>query len=135
MSTMQTWTVGSVTITRVGEPGFELLVPQDDATTAALRSGAQWLAPEYVTDEWTLRVGSSALLVQTGDTTMLVDPWLAFDDAGRPAAETTARVDTRLAALGDADVSADDIDVVVNTHIDAVGANTRPAAGSGDRDR
>jgi glyoxylase-like metal-dependent hydrolase (beta-lactamase superfamily II) len=127
MSSTKTWTVGSVSITRVGEPGFELLVPQNDATTATLRNNAQWLAPEHVTDDWTLRLGSSALLVQTGDTTMLVDPWLAFDDPGRAPTETTTRIDARLAALADAGVAADDVDLVVNTHIDAVGANTRPA--------
>src|SRR4051794_8417120 len=130
---MQTWTVGSFTITRVGEPDFELLVPQDDATTAALRDNAQWLAPDYVTDEWTLRVGSSALLVQSNDVITLVDPWLAFDDPGRPAAATSTRIDDRLTALREAGVEADDVDLVINTHIDAVGANTRPADGGGER--
>src|SRR5436190_21491568 len=126
---MQTWTVGSVTVTRVEEPGFELLVPQDEATATALRTNAQWLAPEYVTDDWTLRVGSSALVLQSNGTTVVVDPWLAFDDPGRPATETAARTDVRFAALQAAGLSPDDVDIVVNTHIDGVGANTRPAGG------
>ena len=51
---MQTWTVGDATIDRVEDPGFELLLPQDDATVETLQS-SPWLAPHpppFVRSEW-----------------------------------------------------------------------------------
>ncbi|HET6835055.1 MAG TPA: hypothetical protein VFH30_14365 [Acidimicrobiales bacterium] len=117
---MHRWQVGGWTITRVADPGFELVLPQDDETRAALRR-SQWLRPRFVTDDWALRIGSSATVLTDGTYTVIVDPWLAFDDA--------ARFRPRLEALGTAGWSADDIDIVINSHIDGVGANIDPATG------
>ena len=102
------------------DPGFELVLPQDEATTALL-ARTDWLSPAFVTEDLSLRVGSSALLVTTGSTTVLVDPWLAFDD--------DARFATRIGALRDAGVAPEDVDVVVNTHVDGIGANVDPGDG------
>ncbi|HZR14647.1 MAG TPA: hypothetical protein VFC33_15520 [Acidimicrobiia bacterium] len=111
------WRIGSTTITRVADPGFELVLPQDDPTTALLRR-TPWLHPWSVTDDFELRVGSSALLVRTPETTALVDPWLAFDDPARDAG--------RIDALADAGCPADAVDVVVYSHIDGIGTVLRP---------
>ncbi|MHB8466696.1 MAG: MBL fold metallo-hydrolase [Acidimicrobiales bacterium] len=114
---MQRWTIGDWTITRVADPGFELTLPQDEATKATLER-SPWLHPAFVTDGWDLRVGSSALLIRGEGPTVLVDPWLAFDgDHG-----------ARLAALSDAGAGAgpDDVDLVINTHVDGIGANVAP---------
>lgn len=108
------WTVGAVEVIRVPDPGFELVLPQDP-TTAALLSTTPWLHPSYVTDGWELRVGSSAIAVRTPSATIVVDPFLAFDDP--------ARLAPRLAALRASGIEPDDVDVVVNSHIDGLGAN------------
>jgi hypothetical protein len=114
---MERWSKDGTSITRLDDPGFELVLPQDDAATDVLRR-SPWLHPCFVTDDWDLRVGSSALLVETADVTALVDPWLAFDDP--------ERFDRRLGALHDAGRTTGDIDVVVNTHVDGIGANVVP---------
>jgi glyoxylase-like metal-dependent hydrolase (beta-lactamase superfamily II) len=124
---MERWTVGDSVITRVPDEHFELVVPQDDATTSVLRPQASWLAPRFVTDAFELRVGSSALAVDTPGARVVVDPWLAFDDADRSAPEAAARIGRLLAGLTDAGFPPESVDFVVNTHIDGVGANTRPA--------
>ena len=111
---MPSWTVGDIEITRVEDPDFELILPSDEATVATLQ-GAPWLHPHFVTDDWSLVIGSSATVVRTATATVLVDPFLAFDDP--------AKLGVRLQALRDAGVEADDVDVVVNTHVDGLGVN------------
>jgi glyoxylase-like metal-dependent hydrolase (beta-lactamase superfamily II) len=109
-----TWTIGDIGITRVDDPGFELVLPSDEATTRTLQR-SPWLQPHFVTDDWALRIGSSATVIRSRDTVVVVDPFLAFDDP--------ARLGPRLEALREAGVAADDVDVVVNTHIDGLGVN------------
>lgn len=118
---MQRWQVDGWTITRVADPGFELVLPQDDATRATLQR-SPWLHPRFVTDEWALRIGSSAIVLANDASRVVVDPWLAFDDP--------ARFVPRLEALAAAGWRADDIDMVINSHIDGVGANVDPATGA-----
>lgn len=108
------WTVGAVDVIRVADPGFELVLPQAP-DTASLLAASPWLHPRFVTADQALRVGSSAIAVRTPSATIVVDPFLAFDDP--------ARLAPRLAALRAAGVEPDDVDVVVNTHIDGLGAN------------
>lgn len=123
---MLRWQVGDTTITRVPDEDFELVVPQDEATTAALRAQASWLSPSFVTDAFDLRVGSSALAIDTPGARVVVDPWLAFDDPDRTTPEAAARIDRLLGRLADAGFPPESVDVVIDTHIDGVGANTRP---------
>jgi len=109
-----TWAWGAVEITRVADPEFELVLPQDPETAQALAS-TPWLAPRFVTADQSLRIGSSAIVVRTPSAVVVVDPWLAFDDP--------ARLAPRLAALRAAGVDPAEVDIVVNTHIDGLGAN------------
>ncbi len=111
---MPSWSVGAIEITRVDDPGFELVLPSDDATVAVLQR-APWLQPQFVTDEWSLVIGSTTTVVRTPEAVVLVDPFLAFDDP--------TRLGPRLQALRDAGVEADDVDVVINTHVDELGVN------------
>lgn len=114
---MRSWNLGSTDITRVQDPGFELILPQDDATVAALRR-SPWLQPHFVDDDWSLRVSSSATVIRADGAVVLVDPFLAFGDGDS--------IGPRLRALRDAGVEPDDVDVVVNTHVDGLGANLLP---------
>lgn len=114
-------------ITRVPDEKFELVVPQDEATTSVLLSQASWLAPHYLTAAGELRVGTSALAIDTPGARVVVDPWLVFDDPDRTAPAARARIERLLGSLADAGFPPETVDFVVNTHIDGVGANTRPA--------
>jgi glyoxylase-like metal-dependent hydrolase (beta-lactamase superfamily II) len=111
---MRRWEWGAVEVTRVDDPGFELLLPQDPATAARL-AARPWLAPHWITPDLQLRVGSSCTVVRTPSAVVLVDPWLAFDDP--------ARLAPRLAALRAAGVDPVEVDLVINSHVDGVGAN------------
>lgn len=111
---MRRWAWGAIEVTRVEDPGFELTLPQDPTTTGAL-AARPWLAPHWVTPELHLRVGSSAIIVRTPSAVVVVDPWLAFDDP--------ARLAPRLAALRAAGIDPGEVDLVINSHIDGVGAN------------
>jgi glyoxylase-like metal-dependent hydrolase (beta-lactamase superfamily II) len=126
---MERWTVGDSVITRVPDEQFELVVPQDEATKSVLLSQASWLAPQFLTAAGELRVGTSAIAVETPGARIVVDPWLVFDDADRTTPEAAARIDRLLGGLGDAGFPPESVDFVVNTHIDGVGANTRPSEG------
>ena len=107
------WTIGAIEVIRVADPGFELELAQDAATAAILKA-TPWLFPDVVTDEQALRIGSSAIVVRTPSATLVVDPFLAFDDP--------ARLAPRMAALRAAGVDQDQVDIVVCSHIDGVGA-------------
>jgi glyoxylase-like metal-dependent hydrolase (beta-lactamase superfamily II) len=108
------WSWGAVEVTRVADPDFDLVLPQDEATTARL-ARLPWLKPSYITRDLALKIGSSAVVVRTPSAVIVVDPWLAFDDP--------ARLAPRLAALRAAGVDPLEVDVVINSHIDGVGAN------------
>ncbi|MDP1805991.1 MAG: MBL fold metallo-hydrolase, partial [Acidimicrobiales bacterium] len=109
---MPAWTIGDLEVLQVEDPDWSLQLPQDEATTATLQ-GSPWLQPHFVTDDWSLIVGSSALVIRRGDDVVLVDPFLAFDDP--------ARLGPRLQALRDAGVEAEDVVAVVYTHVDGLG--------------
>jgi glyoxylase-like metal-dependent hydrolase (beta-lactamase superfamily II) len=124
---MSTWQVGEVRVTAVHEPGFELLVPQDDATTAKMRAH-DWLAP-YLTEDGVLRVSTAAIVVEHDDRILVVDPWLAFDAPDRRDPEFRERAKRRLDAFAAAGFDTAEVDAVVNTHIDGLGSNTTPTGG------
>jgi glyoxylase-like metal-dependent hydrolase (beta-lactamase superfamily II) len=124
---VERWSVGDSVITRVPDENFELMVPQDEATTSVLLSQASWLVPQFLTAGGELRIGTSALAIDTPGARVVVDPWLAFDDPDRKKPEARARIERLLASLTNAGFEPDSVDVVVNTHIDGVGANTRSA--------
>ena len=113
---MGRWSWGAVEVTRVADPDFDLVLEQDAATKASLER-ADWLWPCYVTDDLSLRVGSSAILVRTPSAIVLIDPWLAFDDP--------ARLAPRLSALRAAGVDPLEVDLVINSHVDGIGANVQ----------
>jgi glyoxylase-like metal-dependent hydrolase (beta-lactamase superfamily II) len=108
------WTIGAIELVRVADPGFDLVLPSDEATAGSLRSSG-WLHPCYVTDDMALRIGSSTIVVRTPSALIVVDPFLAFDDP--------ARLAPRMAALRAAGVDHDAVDIVVLSHIDGIGTS------------
>ena len=123
---MEQWRVGETTITRVPDEDFELVVPQDRETTATLRAEAPWLSPLFVTGSFDLRLGSSALAIETPGARVVVDPWLVFTDTDRTTPEAGAHIDRLVGRLAEAGFTPESVDVVIDTHIDNVGINTRP---------
>jgi len=109
----QRWTVGAVEVLRVEDPDFELVLEQDPAAVALLRTSS-WLHPHFVTDTQALRIGSSAIVIHTPSAVILADPFLAFDDP--------ARLAPRLAALRAAGVDPAAVTHVVLSHVDGIGA-------------
>jgi hypothetical protein len=61
---VQRWQADGWTITRVADPDFDLVLPQDRTTRATLQR-SRWLHPRFVTDDWALRIASSAEEVST----------------------------------------------------------------------
>jgi glyoxylase-like metal-dependent hydrolase (beta-lactamase superfamily II) len=113
------WRVGSIEIVRVADEDFAL--PVDPPLP-------RWCVEADLTasvDE--SRIAFTALAIRSGPTRIVVDPWLAndFPRAQPDAADRAARL---LGTLGDAGFAPTDVDIVVNTHIDGIGWNTRPSA-------
>ena len=113
-SCVPTWTIGDIELTRVDDPDFDLVLPQDEVSAANLLK-AGWLHPHFVREDGALVIGSSATVIRSPDTVLLVDPFLAFDDP--------SKLGLRLNALRDVGIEADDVDIVVNTHLDGLGVN------------
>jgi glyoxylase-like metal-dependent hydrolase (beta-lactamase superfamily II) len=124
--------VGDVEITRIQEyagpsPGTpDLLFP--DAAPSYWRENADWLDPAfYDAGSGTLRTVLNSWLIRSQGRLILLDTG-AGNGKERPYAPVYAHFDNpfldQLAAVG---VAAEDIDVVVNTHlhVDHVGWNTR----------
>jgi hypothetical protein len=120
--------IGDAELAQVHDAGFELVLPSTGRTLELVDANRQWLAPHFVTADGSLRVGSSAVAIRSEGTTIVVDPWLAFDDPDRSTPEARARLERNLAALSAAGFAPEDVDVVVNTHVDGSGANA-----TGDR--
>jgi glyoxylase-like metal-dependent hydrolase (beta-lactamase superfamily II) len=115
---MRTWKVGDVTVVRIESAELEL--PSDREVPA-------WAVPHLAPAPDTTAIAFSAFGLVDGDIRIVVDPWLA-DDSPRGRPDATDRVDGLLDQLGAAGLPAGEVDVVVNTHLDGIGWNTRPAA-------
>jgi glyoxylase-like metal-dependent hydrolase (beta-lactamase superfamily II) len=118
---MHTWRVGDVEIVRV--ESTDLALP----ASAPL---ADWMVPAFGTDAGEVRIAFSALAIRTPTMRIVVDPWLADDNPrGRPDASDAA--DHALADLAAAGFAATEVDLVVNSHLDGIGWNTRPDGAGG----
>lgn len=113
---MRQWQLGDVTIVRVESTEF---------TVPSGREVPAWAVPHLAPSTDAYHVAFSAFGIVDGDRRVVVDPWLA-DDTPRAAPDAGVRVDGLLRQLVAAGVPATDVDVVVNTHIDGAGWNTRP---------
>ncbi len=114
---MHRWTVGEVEVVRVEDDDFDL--PSDEAVPGwAVEAG---MAP----DTGSTSLAFTAYGIRSGDTRIVVDPWIAndFPRSLPDADERSTRLLDELAAAG---FPADQVDVVVLTHVDGRGWLTRP---------
>jgi hypothetical protein len=116
--TKQRWAVGDIDVIRVVE--FEVGAPTEDSVPA-------WVVERGFGDKSGLPlIASTATVIAAGPSTIVVDPWLVFDGDRTDIEAQTARTTALLGALAAAGFSAEDVDLVVNSHVDGVGGNVRP---------
>jgi glyoxylase-like metal-dependent hydrolase (beta-lactamase superfamily II) len=115
-----TWTAGDVRVTRVVDE--EIVLPLENPLPG-------WCVPGFAPSTGEFRLAFSALAIDAGGTSIVVDPWLA-NDAARGRADAADHGDRLLAALGTAGHPPDEVDLVVLTHFDGIGWVTRPSGGA-----
>jgi glyoxylase-like metal-dependent hydrolase (beta-lactamase superfamily II) len=113
------WTVGTMDVFRLDAANFGL--PTDAAMPA-------WAVPRFTPSTSETPLAFSALVVRTPEATIVVDPWIV-DDSPRSRPDASSVVDERLGDLAAIGIDAAAVDVVVNSHIDGIGWNTRPVHG------
>jgi glyoxylase-like metal-dependent hydrolase (beta-lactamase superfamily II) len=113
------WTVGEVEVVRVDASNF--LLPTTDLLPG-------WAVPAFTPSVDQVPLAFGALAVRSGPHRIVVDPWIV-DDGPRAGADPVGAVDRQLAALAEAAFGADEVDVVVGSHIDGTGWHTRPSPG------
>ncbi|MDX2381991.1 MAG: MBL fold metallo-hydrolase, partial [Acidimicrobiia bacterium] len=122
------WTIGDVTITRVEDRLVH--VPREqilpDITDEQIAGQRPWIDP-YFDDEGNVRLSFHALVVESGDTTIVVDTCMGTIEP-RPVRGDPSFVDRLSKAVGG---SLDNVDVVLCTHLhwDHVGWNTMHVGG------
>lgn len=120
---MHHWTLGAAEIVRVEDSAFAL--PTDAAVAA-------WMVPHFAPTPSEIGIAFSALAIAADGVRTVVDPWLA-DDSPRERADAGDHVDRLLGELAGAGFPAGEVDLVVNTHLDGIGWNTRPDGDGGWR--
>lgn len=112
------WTVGTIEIARVVD--LELALPSEHPVPA-------WCVPHFSPGGCDVGLAFSAFAIRAGRTRLVVDPWLA-NDGPRDRPDAAATADRLVGELGDIGLPAGAVDIVVNTHLDGIGWNTRPDA-------
>jgi glyoxylase-like metal-dependent hydrolase (beta-lactamase superfamily II) len=128
---MATWSIGNVSVTRIGELlGFSSLPPEKYLAgfeRAVLERHLDWLVPNHYSPEHDLLITSvHSWLIRTGKHTILLDS-CAGNHKNRPGFSRFHQLDTRyLDRLREAGAAPEDIDIVLCTHLhsDHVGWNT-----------
>jgi glyoxylase-like metal-dependent hydrolase (beta-lactamase superfamily II) len=128
---MATWSVGSISVTRVGEQiGFSSLPPEQFLVgfdRDLLARHLEWLVPNhYSPGDDRLITSVHSWLIRTGKHTILLD-CCAGNHKDRPGFTRFHRLDTPwLDRLREAGAAPEDIDIVLCTHLhsDHVGWNT-----------
>lgn len=113
---MHRWQVGDVEIVRHEDLNFAL--PSETPAPA-------WSIPAFAPSREEVGIAFSALAIIADGMRIVVDPWMV-NDGPRQQPDAADHVTRLLDELGEAGVAADDVDVVVNSHFDGIGWNTRP---------
>lgn len=118
---MHRWRVGDAEIVRFEDTSFAL------ATSYAVPA---WMVPEFAPTDAEIGIAFSAIGIVVDGLRIIVDPWLA-DDGPRDRPDAADHVDALLEQLAAAGFASGSVDLVINSHVDGIGWNTRPDA-SGD---
>lgn len=108
---MHRWNVGTVEVVRV--ESFDIALPGEFELPA-------WAVPMFAPAPGEHRIADSATAIRDDDVSLVIDPWLITDWS---SAATTESVAGYLAALAEAGFRADEVDIVVNSHFEAIGGN------------
>lgn len=111
---MHDWPVGEVRVVRIEDLDFAL---------ASERPVPPWCIPDFGPSS--AEVAFSALAIASDGLSIVVDPWLA-NDFPREEPDASAHAAKLLDELAGAGFPADEVDVVVNTHLDGFGWNSVP---------
>ncbi|HEY5887574.1 MAG TPA: hypothetical protein VIT24_07620 [Acidimicrobiales bacterium] len=104
-------------------------IEDDDFALPSERPVPDWAVPDLAPDSSAYFVAFSAYGIASGSRMIVVDPWLA-NDFPRSQPDADERAERLLGALADEGFDPEDVDTVINTHLDGVGWNTRPDGGS-----
>ena len=130
----QDFRIGGLTVTRVVEAELpvagELLSIGSDPP--ALLASSPWAIPGLVTEDGRVYFALAATCVESEGRKIVIDPWISFD-ARRAQPDAPEQAARQLAALAGAGFAADEVDLVVSTHIDGIGWSTRPLTSDGPR--
>jgi hypothetical protein len=115
---VHSWSVGDVEIVRVEDLAFA--VPTDLPVP-------EWMVPDFAPSAHEVGIAFTAIAIAADGQRIVVDPVLA-NDGPRNQADAAEHVEQLLASMADAGFPAESVDVVVDSHFDGVGWNTRPTA-------
>jgi len=124
---MQTWCIGTVTITKIVElevtGGTRFILPH---ATPELCRTLSWMRPHFMDDDGRLKMSVHALLVETPSRRIIVDTCLGNDKQGRSVPGWNNLQGPFLQDLATAGFARESIDTVICTHlhVDHVGWNT-----------
>ena len=113
---MQRWQIGDVQVARIVDVELELPAPVP---------APEWAVPAFAVSPAEVRIAFSALALIADGLRIVVDPWLA-NDGPRRGPDPYEHATRLLGMLGTAGIPPAEVDVVVNTHLDGIGWNTRP---------
>ena len=113
---MHRWQLGEVEIVR--HEDLDFAVPSDETVP-------DWCVPAFAPSSAEVGLAFSALAIAADGQRILVDPWIV-NDGPREQPDASEHADRLLTELAEVGFRAEDVDVVVNSHLDGIGWNTRP---------
>ena len=112
--------VGDIALTRVEY--FDIALGPEVANLAADQVLAiDGAVPVWATADGQVNVGQALWVIESDGTTVVVDPCGASDAFLRSGPEALVHQDAMLAAMGAAGFPADEVDLVVLSHLDGIG--------------
>jgi glyoxylase-like metal-dependent hydrolase (beta-lactamase superfamily II) len=110
------WTIGDATVVRVTDVAVD--IPATDPVP-------DWAIPHFGPSRDEVGIAFTALAVEVDGRKLILDPWMANESA-RHRDDAAEHATALLDALDAAGFPADEVDLVVNTHLDGIGWNSRP---------
>lgn len=114
------FTIGAIELCRV-EYFDVALDPESVSLTAAQVASVPSAVPTWATEVGQVLVGQAMWVLRSAGTTIVVDPCGASDAFLRTGPEAITHQNAMLAALVEAGFGAEDVDVVLLSHLDGIG--------------